>query len=72
MAPSDLPVGRDRIALAERAIRPHIRTTPVVQVDGRDFGLPGVALVLKLELLQQAGSFKAVITAGCCVKPGLH
>jgi threonine dehydratase len=57
--PSDLPVGRDQIALAERAIRPHVRTTPIVQVDGRDFGLPGVALVLKLELLQQAGSFKA-------------
>ena len=59
MAPSDLPVGRDRIALAERAIRPHVRRTPIVEVDGRDFGLPGVALVLKLELLQQAGSFKA-------------
>jgi len=64
VAPSDLPVGRDQIALAERAIRPHIRTTPIVQVDGRDFGLPGVALVLKLELLQQAGSFKAVDFGG--------
>jgi threonine dehydratase len=57
--PSDPPLGREQIALAERAIRPHIRRTPVVEVDGRDFGLPGVALVLKLELLQQAGSFKA-------------
>jgi len=28
-------------------------------VDGRDFGLPGLTLVLKLELLQQSGSFKA-------------
>src|SRR5205814_520577 len=31
----------------------------VVEVNGRDFGLDGVRLVLKLELLQQSGSFKA-------------
>ena len=43
---------------AERLIRPHIRRTPVIEVDGADFGLPGVPLVLKLELLQHAGSFK--------------
>ena len=43
---------------AERLIRPHIRRTPVIEVDGSDFGLPGVGLVLKLELLQHAGSFK--------------
>jgi threonine dehydratase len=59
VTPSDLSVGREQIALAERAIRPYVRRTPVVEVDGRDLGLPGVALVLKLELLQQAGSFKA-------------
>jgi threonine dehydratase len=40
-------------------IRPHIRRTPVVEVDGRDLGVPGVTLLLKLELLQQSGSFKA-------------
>src|SRR5450432_4190044 len=39
-------------------IRPYIRRTPVVEVDGTDFGLAGVALTLKLELLQHAGSFK--------------
>src|SRR5271165_2387446 len=44
---------------AERLIRPYIRRTPVIEVDGADFGLPGVDLVLKLELLQHAGSFKA-------------
>jgi threonine dehydratase len=52
-------VGREQIAATEPVIRPYVRQTPVVEVAGRDFGLPGVALVLKLELLQQAGSFKA-------------
>ena len=39
-------------------IRPYIRRTPVVEVDGADFGLGPTPLVLKLELLQHAGSFK--------------
>src|SRR5712671_2692811 len=52
-------VGREQIAATEPVIRPYVRQTPVVEVAGRDFGLPGVTLVLKLELLQQAGSFKA-------------
>src|SRR5438874_11969535 len=39
-------------------IRPYIRRTPIVEVEGADFGT-GVPLVLKLELLQHAGSFKA-------------
>jgi threonine dehydratase len=52
-------VGRDQIAATEAVIRPHIRRTPIVEVDGRDFGLGAVTLVFKLELLQQAGSFKA-------------
>ena len=47
------------IAAAEEAIRPHIRRTPIVQVEGSDLGAPAGALVLKLELLQQSGSFKA-------------
>jgi threonine dehydratase len=39
-------------------IRNHIRRTPVIGVDGGDFGLAGVTIVLKLELLQHSGSFK--------------
>ena len=31
----------------------------MVEVDGADFGLNGISLVLKLELLQHSGSFKA-------------
>ncbi len=52
-------IGREQIAATEPVIRPWIRRTPVVEVDGRDFGLAGVTLVFKLELLQQSGSFKA-------------
>jgi threonine dehydratase len=52
-------ITREQISDTERVIRPWIRTTPVVEVVGDDFGLPGVSLVFKLELLQHAGSFKA-------------
>jgi threonine dehydratase len=52
-------VDRGAIAQIYPLIRPYIRRTPVVEVDGADFGLNGVHLVLKLELLQHAGSFKA-------------
>jgi threonine dehydratase len=47
------------IAQCERIIRPHIRRTPVIEVNGEDFGLPAATLTLKLELLQHSGSFKA-------------
>jgi threonine dehydratase len=41
------------------AIAPHIRRTPIIEVDGSDFGIAGAGIVLKLESLQHAGSFKA-------------
>jgi threonine dehydratase len=50
---------RERIRDVERRIRPHIRRTPAVEVAAEDFGLDGPPLILKLELLQHAGSFKA-------------
>ena len=37
----------------------HVRRTPVVFVNGVEFGLEPVSLTLKLELLQHSGSFKA-------------
>jgi threonine dehydratase len=52
-------VGPETIAQCEKIIRPHIRRTPVVEVDGAEFGLPAHTLTLKLELLQHSGSFKA-------------
>jgi len=51
-------VSHDAIAATYERIRPHVRRTPVLAVDGADLGLPGVPLVLKLELTQHAGSFK--------------
>jgi threonine dehydratase len=51
-------VDRDRIAEVEKIIRPHIRRTPVLEVDSGDFGLDTGVLALKLELLQHGGSFK--------------
>jgi threonine dehydratase len=53
------PITRERIAAAERTIRPHIRRTPMVEADGADFGLAPGPLLFKLEQLQHSGSFKA-------------
>ena len=51
---------REGIRAIHALIRPRIRRTPVVEIDAADFGLESDArLVLKLELLQHAGSFKA-------------
>ena len=47
------------IRAIEPVIRLHIRTTPVLRVDAKDFGLGGHPVALKLELFQHAGSFKA-------------
>src|SRR4051812_2298744 len=60
-APADAtvsPVTRDAIAATERLIRPHIRHTPIIQVDAGDLGFTGNPLILKLEFLQHTGSFK--------------
>jgi len=54
----DLSISRDAILRTEHVIRPHVRRTPVIEVDGRDLGLDPTPLVLKLELLQHTGSFK--------------
>ncbi|MBI3710186.1 MAG: threonine/serine dehydratase [Proteobacteria bacterium] len=51
-------IDRERIATIYLRIQPHIRRTPVVEVDGADFGIPPIRVSLKLELLQHAGSFK--------------
>jgi threonine dehydratase len=49
---------RDEIARTYQVIRPHLRRTPVIEVEGADFGLRPGPIVLKLELLQHTGSFK--------------
>ncbi len=52
-------IDRESITATYEVIRPYIRRTPVVEVEGADFGVDGVRLFLKLELLQHSGSFKA-------------
>jgi threonine dehydratase len=52
-------ITRERIVGTERAIRSHIRRTPIVETDAADFGLEHGRLLLKLEHLQHTGSFKA-------------
>lgn len=53
-----LAISRERIAVTYELIRPHVRRTPVIEVDAADFGLDTCAIACKLELLQHAGSFK--------------
>ena len=52
-------IDRGRIAAIETLIRPHIRRTPLVEIDAAEFGLDSFPLALKLEQLQHSGSFKA-------------
>jgi threonine dehydratase len=52
-------LNRDAIARTYATIRPYIRRTPVVEIDGADFGFAPALATLKLELLQHTGSFKA-------------
>ncbi len=52
-------LSRERIQATERMIRPYIRRTPILEVDGTEFGLDSIKIVFKLELFQHAGSFKA-------------
>jgi threonine dehydratase len=54
----DDTIDRARIAVTDRLIRPYVRRTPVVELDGIDLGCGTAPISLKLELLQHAGSFK--------------
>ncbi|MGZ5065069.1 MAG: threonine/serine dehydratase [Usitatibacter sp.] len=55
---SGAPLDAASIRATALRIAPHVRRTPVIEVDGADFGAPSVRLVFKLEFLQHAGSFK--------------
>ena len=48
---------RDDIRAAAGRIAPHVRRTPLLRLAGAELGLPH-DVVLKLELLQESGSFK--------------
>jgi threonine dehydratase len=59
MSSESEPVSRTEIIRYEALIRPYVRRTPVIEVDGADIGVESKKLVLKLELFQHSGSFKA-------------
>lgn len=52
-------VNRHQIAVCEKIIRPYVRRTPVIDIDGADADLASSKVCLKLESLQHSGSFKA-------------
>lgn len=52
-------INRETIAGAYQAIRNHVRRTPVIEISADQLGLDvSTPILLKLELLQHAGSFK--------------
>ena len=53
-----MPIDRSAIERTLGLIGPYIRTTPVLETSGADFGLAAFPLTFKLELHQHAGSFK--------------
>ena len=53
------PLSQRAVRLANQRIASHVRRTPTLSLSGADVGLPGLRIVLKLEMTQHAGSFKA-------------
>lgn len=52
-------INREAIATTYQAIRAYVRRTPTIEIHASELGLPiSNLLILKLELLQHAGSFK--------------
>jgi threonine dehydratase len=51
-------VNQAEIERCGKLVRPHVRRTPVVEIDGTDVGLAPGRVRLKLEHLQHSGSFK--------------
>lgn len=52
-------ISRTQIQAAAPVVRRHVRRTPVLEVNGADFGFDDITIVFKLELFQHSGSFKA-------------
>ena len=54
-----IALNREQIARCESLIRPYVRRTPIIRINGADVGVNSRELCLKLELFQHSGSFKA-------------
>src|SRR5215469_6541258 len=59
MSDVSIALDQDQIRRCEKLIRPYVRWTPIIEIDGADAGVTSGRLSLKLELLQHSGSFKA-------------
>jgi threonine dehydratase len=59
MSSESATVSRTEITRCEALIRPYIRRTPIIEIDGADIGIGSNKLCLTLELFQHSGSFKA-------------
>lgn len=59
MSDISIALNREQIARCESLIRPYVRRTPVIEINGADVGVNSRRLCLKLELFQHSGSFKA-------------
>jgi threonine dehydratase len=55
----DITLDRSGIETIYRAIRPYVRQTPTLDLNGAELGLPPYRVTLKLECLQHAGAFKS-------------
>jgi threonine dehydratase len=60
LSPGERPldVTRFDVETAAERIAPHVRRTPVLELEQGAFGVDGAIVTLKLELLQHTGSFK--------------
>jgi len=56
--PSEV-INPESITRCGKLVRPHVRRTPVIEIEAGELGLSPNRLYLKLELLQHTGSFKA-------------
>src|ERR1700751_5172056 len=59
MSDTSIALNREQIARCANLIRPYVRRTPIIEINGADVGVNARELCLKLELFQHAGSFKA-------------
>jgi threonine dehydratase len=59
MSDISIALNREQIARCANLIRPYVRRTPIIEINGAEVGVNARRLCLKLELFQHAGSFKA-------------
>ncbi len=59
MSDISITLNREQIARCESFIRPYVRRTPIIGINGADVGVNSRRLCLKLELFQHSGSFRA-------------